>query len=84
MSDHQSDHQFYLHTFHKDMKNIDQIPLQLESKLFCLLVFFLMFIFERERERVKVSRAGAEREGDRGSEVGSVQTVASLVWGSNS
>ena len=30
-----------------------------------------MFIFERERERERVSRGGAEREGDTESEAGS-------------
>ena len=32
---------------------------------------FLMFIFERERQRQSVSRVGAEREGDAESEAGS-------------
>ena len=36
-----------------------------------LLNFFLLFIFERERERERVSRGGAEREGgDPESEAG--------------
>ena len=50
--------------------------------------FFVMFIFEREREtereRESANRGGAEREGDRGSEMGSPLTAKSLMWGSNS
>ena len=38
-----------------------------------------MFIFQRERERQ--SRGGAERKGDKGSEVDFVLTVESLMWG---
>ena len=41
---------------------------------------FLMFIFQRER----VSRVQAQREGDRGSQSGSVLTIRSLIPGSNS
>ena len=37
---------------------------------FIYLCIFLMFIFERERES-----AGAERDGDRGSEAGSALTA---------
>ena len=33
---------------------------------------------EGDREREKASRGGAEREGDRGSEVGSAQTAE--IW----
>ena len=36
--------------------------------------FFLMFIFERETERDRASRGGAEREGKRESETGVVNT----------
>ena len=42
-----------------------------------------MFIFETERESVRV-RGGAEREGYRGSEVGSTLTAGSLMWDLNS
>ena len=44
-----------------------------------------MFIFERERERERdtASRGGAEREGDRGSKVGSTLTAKNWVQGSN-
>ena len=38
------------------------------------------FIFEGE----SMSRGGAEREGDRGSEADSVLTAESPMWGSNS
>ena len=38
---------------------------------------------ERERVRVRVSGGGAEREGNRRSEVGSVLTAESPVQGSN-
>ena len=41
-----------------------------------------MFIFERERE--SVSEGGAESEGDRGSEAGSVLTADNPMHGSNS
>ena len=37
--------------------------------IYCILSFFLTFIFERKRQ--SVSRAGAEREGDTESEAGS-------------
>ena len=61
----------------------------------CGLYFFLSY-FERERERecvcvcvcvcvrARASRGGAEREGDRGSAVGSVLTAESLKPGYNS
>ena len=39
-----------------------------------------MFILERER----MSREGAEREGDRGSEAGSMLTAENLMWSLNS
>ena len=42
--------------------------------------FNVLFIFERQR----VSRGGAEREGDRGSEAGSALTATSPMRGSNS
>ena len=54
------------------------------------LFFFLMFIFERERERERErgregeGGEGAEIEGDRGSQAGSVLTANSLIRGSNS
>ena len=41
-----------------------------------------MLIFERERE--SMSRGEAEREGDKGSKVGTMLTVERLMWGSNS
>ena len=44
-------------------------------------IFLMLFIFERERERE--SRGGVEREGDRGSEAGSVLTAQSPMWGLN-
>ena len=40
-----------------------------------------MFIFERERECVR--RGVAERDGDRGSEAGSMLTAESVTRGSN-
>ena len=43
-----------------------------------------MFIFERRRKSMHVNRGEAEREGDRGSEAGSVLTAESLMWGLNS
>ena len=47
-----------------------------------------MFIYfserERERKRQSVSGGGAERQGDRGSEMSSSLTVASQMQGSNS
>ena len=42
-----------------------------------------LFLRERERERENVSRKGAEREGDRGFEVGSALTAESPMRGSN-
>ena len=42
-------------------------------------IFLNIFIFERAR----VSRGGAEREGDRGFEAGSVLTARSPMWGLN-
>ena len=44
-----------------------------------MLKFFLVFIFETERDGGR-----AEREGDIGSEAGSVLTTESQVWGLNS
>ena len=43
-----------------------------------------MYIFERESMHMRVSRGGAEREGDRGSKAGSVLIVEGLMWGSKS
>ena len=34
-------------------------------------IFYVYFIFERERQRKSVSRGGAEREGDTGFKAGS-------------
>ena len=42
-----------------------------------------MFIFERESVSMRGQGGGAEREGDRGSEVGFVLTAESPTWGSN-
>ena len=46
--------------------------------------FFKVFIYLFEREKERTSGEGTERLGDRGSEAGSVLTVESLMWGSNS
>ena len=47
--------------------------------------FFLMFNFLiREREHTCKTGRGRERKGDRGSEVGSVLTARSPMWGLNS
>ena len=43
-----------------------------------------MFIFERRRKSMHVNRGEAEREGDRGSEAGSVLTADNPMHGSNS
>ena len=43
-----------------------------------------MYVFIYKRERKKVSEAGAEREGDRGSEAGSLLSAESPMWGLNS
>ena len=51
---------------------------------FYFFVVVLIFQRERERERASTSGGGAEREGDRGSEVGSVLTAASLPRDLNS
>ena len=58
------------------------------SKMWHLEIFvcfnvFISFIFERERARGRMS-GGEHREGDRGSEVGSMLTADSPTWGSNS
>ena len=57
-----------------------------DFKMVLLFFFFeCLFIFERKRERERESRGGgAEREGDRGSEVSSVLTAESPIRGSNS
>ena len=51
-------------------------------------VFFSFFVFPffsfGEKERERASREGAEREGDRGSEIGSARVTESPKWGSNS
>ena len=43
---------------------------------------FFMFIFEREEKGCAQAGEG-QREGDRGSEVGSALSVESPMWGSN-
>ena len=49
-----------------------------------LKVFFIVCLFfQRERERESMSGSGEEREGDRGSEAGSVLTAASPMQDSN-
>ena len=45
----------------------------------CFFILNVLFIFERQ----SVSRGGAEREKDRGSEAGSALTADSPTWGSN-
>ena len=45
---------------------------------------FLIFEGERESEHTCLSRGEAEKEGDRGSEAGSVLTAESLMQGLNS
>ena len=49
-------------------------------------MFIYLFLREREGEkkREKASRGGAEREGDRGSQVGFPMLAQSLTWGWNS
>ena len=47
------------------------------------LSFFFKFIYFIEREKERVSKEGAEREGERESQAGSVLSVQSLVWGLN-
>ena len=49
---------------------------------FGIFLSFLMLIFERQRE--KECGAETEKEGDRGSEVGSVVTAENLMCGSDS
>ena len=49
-----------------------------------IYIFIYVYFLEREREREGTRGGGAEREGDRGSEVGSVLTAASPMWGLNS
>ena len=46
-------------------------------------ILFKCFIYFWERKRERMSREGAEREGDRGSEAGSLLTAESPMWGSN-
>ena len=46
-------------------------------------VFFFSNVYVLLRDRTRTSRGVAER-GDRGSEVGSMLTEASLMWGWNS
>ena len=47
-----------------------------------IFIYLLTFIY-LERERESMSGEGAEREGDRGSKVGSVLTADCLMWGLN-
>ena len=47
------------------------------------LSFFFKFIYFIEREKERVSKEGAEREGERESQAGSMLSVQSLVWGLN-
>ena len=53
----------------------------------CFFIFFFEGGRQRERERAlthtRLCACRAQREGDRGSEVGSVLTAVSLTWGSN-
>ena len=46
-----------------------------------MIFFYLMFLFIFEEKRVHVSGGGAEREGDRASEVGSVLRAESRCGG---
>ena len=50
----------------------------------CFFNVYLLLARERERETESVSRGGAESEGDRGSEAGSVLTAESPTWDSGS
>ena len=67
--------------------NIKPLPpykfLTLNPQTRCHLKFFIFYFFW-ERRRESASEGGAEREGDRGSEAGSVLTAESLTWGLNS
>ena len=54
-------------------KNADSQPLDTQDKLFYVLFFKCLFIFEKERESVR--RGGTER--GRGSEAGSALTAES-------
>ena len=48
------------------------------------IIYIFIYVYFLEREREGTRGGGAEREGDRGSEVGSVLTAASPMWGLNS
>ena len=50
----------------------------------CSFFFNVYFILEREKEKKRMSRGGAEREGDGESEAGSVLPAESLMQGSDS
>ena len=67
-----------------------RVESQMSAVYFQEMLFFLsLFIYfkkerERGRERERPSGEGAEREGDRGSEAGSVLTAESPLQGLNS
>ena len=48
------------------------------------LIMFLSFFINFERDRESEQGRGREREGERGSEAGSVPRAESLMWGLNS
>ena len=52
-----------------------------QELLFLFVCLFLIFIFERQRER---EWGEGQREGHRGSKVGSTLTAENLMWGLNS
>ena len=54
----------------------------LTQKIF-FLSFFILRERERERERENINREGAETEGERESQGGSVPSMQSQTWGSN-
>ena len=58
------------------------LPLPLPPTLSLFLIFFNVYLFLKQRE--SMNRGGAEREGDRGSEMGPVLTAESLMRGLNS
>ena len=58
----------------------DYTCLNSSNHLFIYLNGYLLIYFERETERNNMSRAGAEREGKRESQTGSVLTAQSLMW----
>ena len=55
--------------------------------IYLVFFFFLIknvYLFLRERERVHTQSGERQREGDRGTEAGSVLRAENLKWGSNS